>query len=625
MRNKYPLYPDDMSNQYGKANSLGTSGGVFDAVEESSPPLPPVVPERTDPVRDDTPKTYERRFNPVIEPVKRHVDEPVMLPEEEKPGGRLKLVVPLLLMMAAAAFVILFLNTHIMLGELFGKHDILSTHATAVDLSGSDYADYTALSRLKSLETIDLTNSSFSELSCLYGCERLKTVRMADRELSAEECIGFYRNMPEARLICRVKLGGRTYDSKLTQLISEKVDTATQVLYPALRNLRYLDLRTCDVSDDTFKTLTRALPDCLVIMRVTICGREYTTDSETVMFEGEITEGEANRAGYFKKLKSIDIQKCANPEILNDYLAAHPDVRLVRSVDLLGRKFGSEDELIDLRGEQYTFSQVRAALDDFLPKMKTVKKIDMCGCGLSDEEMEALCAAYPSVKFVWMIHFAKWDVRTDAVAFSALNRSGFARYSQKDYAPLFRYCTDLRALDLKHSMITDISGISSLKKLRAVVLTNNRIKDISAFAELKELEYIEMNATNRVKSLEPLRALQTIRFINMWGSVGISDLSPLYDHEKLEIAIFERTLPRDEQKRFIRSNPDCKTFFEVDSFTITTNQTWRSNPYRIKLMKAFSRKNEDGSESAAWEYVVGFNEETGDFIFDYKTDQYAVK
>ena len=121
----------------------------------------------------------------------------------------------------------------------------------------------------------------------------------------------------------------------------------------------------------------------------------------------------------------------------------------------------------------------------------------------------------------------------------------------------------------------------------------------------------------------PLRTLQNLRFIDIWASNEATDLSPLYNHEKLEIAIFHKTVPEDERNRFIRSNPNCATFFKVDSRKITTNSTWRSNPYRLKLKAAFSRKDE--GIFMHWKYIVGFDEKTEEFIVDYNTDQYGYK
>ena len=623
LNNRFPLYPDELSNEFGSVNLLESSGGVFDEIETGNTCEPSGEPSDSIPSSEKEPSSVTDP-SPAGDASKTQEKETVKNKTEKKSGAKMRTIALMILAAAAGLCAFIFLKTHVMIGELFGKHELYASDVTEIDLSGSDYSDYKALSGLKSLETIVLTNSSISKLSDLYGCDNLKRVVLTDRELSANECMEFYGHMPKTHLICKVNIAGKTYDSEVTQLTAEDVDSETQLQYAALSNLKRLDLTACEVSDSTFRTLSKALPDCLIIMRTTICGKEYTTDAETIKFEGTVTKGEVNQIGFFKKLHSIDIRNCTNPDALSDFLAKNPQIKTVESVQLLGKQFGAEDAVIDLRGNQYTLSQVKAALDEALPKMTSLKKIDMCGCGLSDKEMEKLTAAYPNIKFVWMLHVGRWDIRTDAVMFSALNSDGKEIYDQKDYAPIFKYCTDLRAIDLGHSLITDISEMASLKKLRAVILTDNKVKDISAFKEMKDLEFIEMNATNKVTNLEPLRELQNLRFINMWGSVGITDLSPLYHHDKLEIVIFERTIPREEQKRFISSNPNCQSFFKVDSNRVSTNPAWRDNPYRIKLKNTFGKKNDKGILIREWKYVVGFDERTGDYMMDYNTDQYSV-
>ena len=608
-----------MTNEFGSANSLEARGGLFDSMEDEDVSEPSTAPETTDfpELPSDVAEHISQRT------ANNDVTQTVNQKKNKKSRSKVKAMMLLVPLAAALICAVVYLNTHVMLGELFGKHVIYSYQTTDIDLSGSDYPDYSPISGLKSLEKIDLTNSSFSELSDLYGCESLKKVLLKDRELSAKECLSFYSHLPDALLICKVNINGVVYDSQVTQITLKKTDAEFQTLYGALGNLKFLDMTSCEVSEDTYKALSEDLPECVIIIRTTICGREYTTDAETIRFEGEITKTEADQVVYFKNLKSVDIRYCTNPEMLKGFLDKHPDIKLVESIELLGKQFGTEDEEIDLRGKQFTLSQVKSALDIALPKMKKLKKIDMCGCGLSNDQMEKLCKSYPEIKFVWMLHLVKWDIRTDAVIFSALNSDGKEIYDQYDYALIFKYCTDLRALDLGHSIITDISAISSLKKLRAVILTDNKIKDISAFSTLTDLEFIEMNATNKVSSLEPLRGLRNLKYINLWGSVGISDLSPLYDHESLEIAIFERTVPKDERSRFCSSNPNCKTFYKVDSQKITTNSVWRDNPYRKKIKNLFGKKNAEGILIREWKYVVGFDEKTGEYIVDYNTDQYA--
>lgn len=629
MNNNFPLYPDDRSNEFGSANNLETNGGVFDSVPNNAGNKPVNSVNNVNNVNNDIlPQSAEMQSFVQSEPVPAPAPESVPSSDDKRAnkgsGAKRMLICALAVAAAAAAFAFVWFSSHAILGDLFGRHAVYSTGTKEINLSGSDYKDYSPLSKVKSLEVIDLTNSSFVSLSDLYDCKNLKKVILADRELSAGECMDFYSRLPEARLVCKIRLNGQVYASDVTELTVENADAASQKLYAALKDLQSLDMTACDVSDDTYRSLTQALPDCAVIIRTTVGGTEYTTDAASLTVSGELTAEDVERIGYFKNLTSIDLRKCSNPDILDTFLSANPDVRLNKPIQLLGRDLGTEDEFVDLRGSKYTLEQVKAALDEALPKMKSLKKIDMCGCGLSNRQMEQLCNDYPNIKFVWMVRFVNWTVRTDAVMFSTLNSEGKSKYTQVDYAPLFKYCTDLVALDLGHSRITDISAIASLKKLRAVILMDNKITDISAFAELKDLEFIEMNATNRVKSVEPLKDLKNLKYINLWGSMGISDLSPLYNHENLKIVIFERTVPKEEQENFIKSNPNCDTYFDMESVRYSTNTAWRENPYRKKIKSLFGRTDANNVLIREWKYVVGFDEKTGDYILDYNTDQYSI-
>ena len=601
----------------------------FSEPEDKSDAAPEEDPEDTEADLSQAEPEDETEAEPEVNPEEVPEDtaeeqpedtsETVLMTEEDasdkkpkKKTAGLKLKLFLVLLVAIAVCALLFVLTHAILGDIFGKHDIFSYRTTEINLSGSDYGNYSQLSKVKSLEVIDLTHSSFDSLSDLYGCTNLKKVILKDKELSAEECAEVFSRVPDAVLVCRISINGQVLDSEVTRLKVDKADQKTQKLFAVLKKLESLDLKSCDVSDDTFAYLAEALPQCNIVIRTTICGNEYTTDAATVSLDGKLTEQDVKRVGYFRNLTVLDLRKCENPEALDSFLSSHKDVRLNTPIDLLGVTVGSEDELADLRGNKYTLEQVKSALDEALPKMKSLKKIDMCGCGLTNSEMEELCNEYPDIQFVWIVRFRRWAVRTDAVVFSTLNGNGMEFFDQKDYAPVFKYCTDLVAIDLGHSLIYDTSPMASLTKLRAVILTDNKIHNISSFANMKDLEFIEMNV-NRVESAEPLKNLTKLKYINFWSSKGLTDLSPLYNHDELRIAILHRTISEYERNKFRRSNPKCEVFFKVD-YKLSTNAAWRKNPYRKKLKAAFKD----------WKYVVGFDEKTGKYIFDYNTDQYSI-
>lgn len=466
----------------------------------------------------------------------------------------------ILILMAVAAITVWQVYEHyVLVGDILGSYKVYARNVSEVDLSGSDIEDFSGLERLNKVKKIDLTNTSVSDLSVVYNCKSLETVILSGSDIPADKCIEFYNELPNATLKCNVVIGDNTYDSQISELKLDGLIDDELSSVAALRNLKMLDLTGSDVSNAKYDYLHEKLPDCLI----------------------------------------------------------------KRNVKILDITAESTVTLIDLRGYKYSFDEFKAAFDENLKYFPNLEKVDMCYCGLSDDEMAELNNTYSGIKFVWIVNVGggRWKVRSDATVFSTLNGKAdmTVQWTEEDFAPLYKYCTDLVALDVGHNYNRDISEMANLTKLRAIILTDNQVTDCSAFAAMENLEFIEANASNRIKSVEPLKDLKNLKYINFYSNKPATDLSPLYNHDNLELCIFHASVPGDERKRFKESNPNCETYFTVDigadpEHPITTNKAWRDNPYRTRLKEAF----------ADWKYVVGFDEETGEYIFDWNTDQYKV-
>ena len=600
---KKTLYDDSLSDRFGNPNALGSGKSIFEIYSaKKSKGNPKYASDERD--SDETPSITDTTVNYVGSD---NATEPSG--EKTKKHKWISKLIACAVLVAGASGIMLFFSTYVILGDIFGNHMLISRDTVSVDLSGTDLSSYAGLSKLDKLESVDLTNTSFEDLSVLYGCKDLRRVVMKDKVVPAEDCLLFREKNPKVCLDCKIELNGNIYETDTPEITVNDADTNTQLLYAAVTGLKTLNLTGCDVQNDTFKKLASVLPDCLIICNTEVNGKTYRTDAESIAITNEINQSDLELLVYFRNLVMLDLTKCTNIDAAEEFPNKRPDVEVIKELKFLQKTVTTRDELIDLRGKKYTQDEVRTALNEALPQMKRLKKIDMCGCGLSNEEMAELGKEFPNIKFVWIIHLAHWDVRTDAVIFSSLNGMHFSKESV--YEPLFTYCTDLIALDLGHNLMRNISKISSLKKLRAAILMDNKFTDISPLAELKEIEFLEMNI-NRIESIEPLRNLDNLMYIDLWSSMGITDLSPLYDHEKLKIAIFHKTISGDERVAFKKHNPNCKTFYQVDSVNVTTNAEWRQTKYRRKLKEAFTN----------WKYIVGYNEETGEFIYDRNTDQY---
>ena len=137
-----------------------------------------------------------------------------------------------------------------------------------------------------------------------------------------------------------------------------------------------------------------------------------------------------------------------------------------------------------------------------LAQYPNLQKVDMYNTPVTPAQADELAALYPQVEFGWTLLIGREHrIRTDAEAFSTLHRSGAPGHSTKELSAL-RYCKNLKALDIGHNNVDDISWIAGLKDLRVLIIAVNRITDLSPLANLENLEYLDGTLHKRI----PLRA-----------------------------------------------------------------------------------------------------------------------
>ena len=252
---------------------------------------------------------------------------------------------------------------------------------------------------------------------------------------------------------------------------------------------------------------------------------------------------------------SYDVRPAVIPAA--DLLAARayvPDTDIFSLTEFAGVTLDTSSMEIDLSGVQISGIDDLAAVLGCFP---CLDRAVMCGCGLSDADMAALSERLPDIHFVWEVSFGKWKLRTDATAFSTLNSNDSQRFTSADFAPL-RYCTDLRALDLGHNRITDISFLEPLTELRILILADNRVSDITPLGKLTKLEYLEM-FMNDITDLTPLAELHNLLDLNICHCKAV-DTAPLRGLTQLKRLWFSynREMPKSEIDAVIAALPDCE-------------------------------------------------------------------
>lgn len=399
--------------------------------------------------------------------------------------------------------------------------DRFDSDSTALTLPGFSAADLDALNYFTNLHTLDATGSK--DYSALVEAQNA---------------------YPDIAFAWTVDAAGITFfnDAESVLCPAETSLTETETLLAALPKLTTIDLLNTNLMFADVEALMGQYPNVqfhvnklLLNQKVDYLAEEATLEGTGAPDIAAITEALAG----FPALTTLDMRTFDTTEedvgvITTNYPALH--VRW--NVPLLeGLSVDSDSETLDLRG--YTVTDLTA----FQQKLKLLTKltyIDMCECGPTDEEMDAMRQAMPQIKFVWMLHIGKWNVRTDIKAFSMAQTGEHEgvvytkpddkrrryRYVTNEEIAKIRYCTEIEALDIGHSLvITDISFVKDLPTLRFLVIARTAVTDISAVSSLKNLIFFETFGC-KLTDVSALYDLPQLEYYNCSAN-RITDIGPL--------------------------------------------------------------------------------------------------
>lgn len=243
---------------------------------------------------------------------------------------------------------------------------------------------------------------------------------------------------------------------------------------------------------------------------------------------------------------------------------------------------------VDRDAAQIDFGSVRVkdvdALVEMLDQMPRLEKVDMYASRLDKSDMDMLFNRYPQITFGWTYYIGDHLVRTDITAFSTLHgTSPDPSHTEKNFQWL-KFCRNLKAIDVGHNAITDISWLTNFPELKVLILAVNPISDITPLAQLRELEYLELFTTH-VTDLTPLKELTSLRDLNVKYN-DVSDISPLIEMtwlERLWVGQRMEDVPQEQIDRLYEALPDC----EIDWDSMPTAGTWREHPHYDTIYEMF--------------------------------------
>lgn len=326
----------------------------------------------------------------------------------------------------------------------------------------------------------------------------------------------------------------------------------------------------------------------------TVGGGTVLADAETLILT---SASELSLLNNFPCLKTVDCSSFVlDPDTAYKARTGRPEVSFIFTLDVCGRTVTKETEFLDLSN---TDISSLALIEETVQCMPNLKRIDMCGCGFSNDEMGMLFDKYPEVRFVWELDLKGRKLRTDAVGFSTLNPGKYVNEnSTESYKravkaanktrlytediQVLRYCPDLIALDLGHNYIDDLTVLRNLPNLQILIIADNKITDISVFKELPNLVYVEffMNSVTDISPLADHAALLDLNFCNN----KVADILPLLTMPSLERAwCAGNKFSRAEGKSIQEQLPDCIVDYTARD---DTADGWREHE-RYEWMRAY--------------------------------------
>lgn len=439
--------------------------------------------------------------------------------------------------------------------------------------------------------SIDISSLSPDDVALFSYFTDLKTV-------NAPSCTDYAalaalrRAHPELRLNAYVRIGDTTARIDVPTLILPGDTALSDILeaLPSLPDLRAVCFTGGAVSYEMQDALTAAFPAVEFRWRVALLGKEFSSAAKTISFAGRNLGADdvktlCENLFRFPALETVDLTGCGLTKAQTNAVRAATDAVPVYTLTVYGKTVSTAAQELDFSGIRIG-SGGAAAIESVLDEFPRLKKVIMCDCGISSEDMAALNDRHEDIRFIWRVYFSEFSLRTDETNFIAARvRNQYPIYSSD--LEVLKYCPDLQALDLGHKQITSLSFLQYVPHLKYLILVENDINDITPIGELQELTYLEMFWT-KCEDISPLRSCKALTDLNISYIYCRPDkcLETLVDMPQLERLWYcGNNMTAEQLDELKAALPDTEMYLLPHGES--TGGTWRTHPHYYEMRDFF--------------------------------------
>ena len=282
-----------------------------------------------------------------------------------------------------------------------------------------------------------------------------------------------------------------------------------------------------------------------------------------------------------ESLKRIDATASTEYEALLELYRLRPDCEVLWNYEFEGTVYPSTATELKAQGLE--------GLEDALRYLPALSYIDVIDTGATVEDLDRLYDINPEAFYYWSFRFDGHILTTDILVYSTLLDGIKHRFTDEELYPLMKYCKHLRALDLGHNDLTDLTWIGKLTDLEVLILADNpHLVDASPLANLTKLHYLELFMCPLVEDYSFLCRLPNLEELNLARNDGLTDLSFLEYLPKMKFLMIKFSgVSEEEYLAWQERMPETRIVYIGYGDLESTGNGWRDTEKNAMIRRAF--------------------------------------
>lgn len=288
-------------------------------------------------------------------------------------------------------------------------------------------------------------------------------------------------------------------------------------------------------------------------------------------------------------LVEIDAAASSQYDALLELYRLRPDCKITWNVEFEGNTYPNTAESIKVNNLD--------GLENALRYLPCLNYVDLIDTNATVEDLDRYSAINPDAFYYWGFEFNGFAIRTDIQCYSTLHGAYEHRYTDEEMYPILKYCKKLRALDIGHNDVTDVTLISELKDLEILIVADNPIVDASPLGKLKDLIYLEIFMCDQIQDFSFLNQLTKLKDINLCRVNNLNNLDFLSNMPDYEFGMYKFTgITEEIVNQWKTKFPNAK-FVLNDGDPESCNSGWRDTERNFYIRRNFS----------GWRHIQNYN------------------